>query len=154
MGDTESLDECGQQHQYQNGRKKHPDKAYVKGYMSCVMCCVSHVTCCLSLTATAKAITLLLLNPTLCTVDWFAKTQKHGGGFQNTQKIIENLKPKNVQRYANISNTHFDQRSQTHTVWAQLTTRPNGADNQTFCILNLIGLGANSVKFPHTGEPE
>ena len=80
-------------------------------HVSHVACHLSPVTCHLSLmqTAAATASHPLLTLP-LCTVGLFEKTQK--------PKIVSkpkiSTKPKNVDRYANISDMLFDQKSPVH----------------------------------------
>ena len=95
-----------------------PTKCHMSGVrcqVSCVRCQVSHVTCHLSLTGTATATdrTLPLLTPPLCTVSWFAKTQKPKQ-ISEHKKSSKRQKTKNVERYANISDTPFNQKSPVH----------------------------------------
>ena len=73
-------------------------------------CLLSPATCPLSLTQ--KATTTdppPVKSPNIYTVGWVPNTQTP----QNV-KIIVTLKPENVYRYTNISNTLFDQKSPVH----------------------------------------
>ena len=82
------------------------------------MCRMSPVTCQLSAVSChqrkqPQTCTNNLLTPPLCTVGWFAKTPKPKKKRRRKKSLIQQ-KSKNIQRYANISNTLFNQNTPVH----------------------------------------
>jgi hypothetical protein len=63
--------------------------SHVNCHLLHVLCHRSLDTCHMSLASTATAMTLPLLTPPLCSVGWFANTQKQD--FLRTQKTIDKL---------------------------------------------------------------
>ena len=104
--------------------------------VSGVMCPVSHVTCCmlrvtchLSLTPTATAIDPPPANSTIMHSRLVRKDPKTGTNFKK-QETIGTSKTRNFKRYANNSNTLFDQKSPVHRK-AGFLWRHTHTDSQT-----------------------